>query len=366
LKITSGYFGTNFKGGLETGAMSLRVGVVGMGGIGMAHAEVYRNDSLSDLVCVCDIVKERAEEAAEKLGVGAYCSVEDMLEGEQLDIVGVCTGGHENGSLHYEPVMQCLGAGMHVLAEKPISNVIGEGREMVAEARKRGLYFGINLNHRFVPLIERAKAFHEEEMDEDIFCRLSMWIGYSQAYSPPDSPRMAGYPYFHVRAFLPHPLDIGRYFFGDVVKVQAFLGQPGFREEAGDAMLSTVAINMLFESGAVGHLLSSRDLPGGLGTGWQRWEFAGREGRFVLDDQNDTLRIYRHPDSPNFTVLRNSLVDTFQRRIHRFLEQVSEGVPRCEIEGSGEEGLAVQEIIEAAILSHETNRVVEPEEVPPA
>ena len=60
------------------------------------------------------------------------------------------------------------------------------------------------------------------------------------------------------------------------------------------------------------------------------------------------------------------LVDTFQTRIHRFLEQVTEGVPRAQIEGSGEEGQAVQEIIEAAIRSHETGDVVEPEKVPPA
>jgi predicted dehydrogenase len=345
-------------------AMPLKVGVIGMGGIGVDHARVYDSDPLSELVCVCDIVEEKAEPPAERFGVKAYYDVAGMLEAEDLDLVGVCTGGHENGSLHYEPVMQCLGAGKHVLCEKPISNRIEEGREMVAEARRRGLYFGINLNHRFVPLIQRAKAFHDSEMGEDIFCRLSMWIGYTRSYQPPDSPRVEGYPYFHVRAFLPHPLDIGRHFFGDVVKVQAFLGQPGFRREAGDAMLSTVAINMLFESGAVGHLMSSRDLPGGLGTGWQRWEFAGTEGRFVLDDQNDTLTVYRHASSPDVTVVRSPLADTFQRRIHRFLEQVTAGVPRPEIEASGEEGLAVQEIIEAAIRSHETSAVVEPVAVP--
>jgi len=335
-----------------------------MGGIGMTHARVYRADGLSDLKCVCDIAKGKADSAASELGVKAHYSVEEMLEAEDLDLVGVCTGGHENGSLHYEPVMQSLRAGKHVLCEKPISNRIEEGREMVREARKRGLYFGINLNHRFVPLIERAKAFHDDEMGEDIFCRLSMWIGYASSYSPPESERVKGYPYFHVRAFLPHPLDIGRYFFGDVVKVQAFLGQPSFRREAGDSMLSTNSINLLFESGAVGHLVSSRDLPAGLGTGWQRWEFAGREGRFVLDDQNDRLVLYRHRDSPSVTVIRDAPADTFQRRIHRFLEQVSAGVERSKIEGSGEEGLAVQEIIEAAIRSHERGEVVKPHPTP--
>jgi predicted dehydrogenase len=343
--------------------MALRVGVVGLGGVGMAHSNVYRGDALSDLLCVCDMVKDVADKAAAELGVKAYYSVGEMLESEELDLVGVCTGGHENGSAHYEPAMECLKAGKHVLCEKPISNKIEEGREMVAEARKRELYFGVNLNHRFVPLIQRAKAF-QEEMGEDLFCRLSMWIGYSRSYSPPDSPRVKGYPYFHVRAFLPHPLDIARFFFGDIVKVQAFLSQPSFRRDAGDNMLSSNSINMLFASGAVGHLMSSRDLPGGLGTGWQRWEFAGTEGRFVLDDQNDTLKLYRHASSPEVATVRDRITDTFASRIHRFLEQLSSGVARSEVEGSGEEGLAVQEAIEAAIRSHESGDVVSPEPVP--
>jgi hypothetical protein len=48
---------------------------------------------------------------------------------------------------------------------------------------------------------------------------------------------------------------------------------------------------------------------------------------------------------------------TFKNRIHRWLEQVSANVPREEIEASGEDGLAVQEIIEAAILSIQNGTV---------
>ena len=50
---------------------------------------------------------------------------------------------------------------------------------------------------------------------------------------------------------------------------------------------------------------------------------------------------------------------TFQRRIHRWLEQISAGAARDEIEGSGAEGLAAQEVIEAAIHSFQTGTVVE-------
>jgi UDP-N-acetylglucosamine 3-dehydrogenase len=68
-------------------------------------------------------------------------------------------------------------------------------------------------------------------------------------------------------------------------------------------------------------------------------------------------------------VIRNSIMGglsgfnaTFANRIHRFLEQVHAEVPRwIEFEASGHEGLAVQEVIEAAIRSFQTGRA---EEVP--
>ncbi|MBC7289142.1 MAG: gfo/Idh/MocA family oxidoreductase, partial [Armatimonadetes bacterium] len=49
--------------------------------------------------------------------------------------------------------------------------------------------------------------------------------------------------------------------------------------------------------------------------------------------------------------------DTFRLRIHRFLEQVSQGCSPEEIEASGAEALAAQEVIEAAIASHENGNV---------
>ena len=79
--------------------MALKVGVVGMRGIGNTHAGAYVQDELADLVAVCDVVTDRADAGAEKYGVKAYYRLTDMLEAEpDLDIVDVSTGGLENGS----------------------------------------------------------------------------------------------------------------------------------------------------------------------------------------------------------------------------------------------------------------------------
>ncbi len=329
----------------------LRVAVIGMGNIGNTHASVYKEDNLAELVAVCDIIRERADKAAERFGVPAFYSVDDLLRNVELDAVSITTAGVENGSDHYEPTLQCLEAGLHVLGEKPICNDIQKAREMVAKADEKGVYYGINLNHRFVPPAARAKQWVEEgRLGHLLLMNMTMWIG-----NPNDTS-----PWFHIRALHPHSLDIMRYFCGDVKRVHAF-----FNRAPGRVCYSNVQVNLEFVNGVVGHLTGSYDA--NPRHNLERCEVMGTEGRFVLDNLYEELTFYPRR-SDELTVIRNSIMGglsgfsaTFTNRIHRWLEQVTAGVPRDQIEASGKDGLAVQEIIEAAIRSHESGRA---EEVP--
>jgi predicted dehydrogenase len=118
---------------------------------------------------------------------------------------------------------------------------------------------------------------------------------------------------------------------------------------------------MEFANGVVGHLTGSYDAAPRHNL--ERCEVLGTEGRFVLDNCFVELTFYPRR-SDELTVVRNSIMggvtgfnDTFRWRIHRWLEQVSAGAPRGEIDASGDDGLAVQEVIEAAIRSIEGGTV---------
>ena len=140
--------------------MALKIGLVGMGGIGNTHASCYMEDDLANLVAVCDWVKEKADAAAEKYGVKAYYSLQDMLAAHpDLDIVDVTTSGYENGSWHFVPTIEALNAGKNVLVEKPISNDIREAREMVRLAAEKDVYLGCDLNHYFTQTAYKADQF---------------------------------------------------------------------------------------------------------------------------------------------------------------------------------------------------------------
>lgn len=325
----------------------LNVAIIGLGGIGNTHAGVYKASDKATLAAVCDMDKARADKAAAQYGVPAFYSVADLVKNVDLDAVSVTTAGPENGGHHYEPVMEAFETGLHVLCEKPISNDIVKARQMVAKASEKGLCFGVNLNHRFVPPAAKAKEWMDEgKLGDPLLINMTMWIG-----NPNESS-----PWFHIRALHPHSLDIMRYFCGDVKRVHAF-----FNRAPGRVCYSNVQMNLEFANGVVGHLTGSYDT--NPRHNLERCEVMGTEGRFVLDNLYEELTLYPRR-SEELTVIRNSIMGglsgfgaTFSNRINRWIEQVDAGVSPDEIEASGKEGLAVQEIIEAAIRSYEGGTV---------
>ncbi|MBN1674952.1 MAG: Gfo/Idh/MocA family oxidoreductase [Kiritimatiellae bacterium] len=366
--------------------MALRVAVVGVRGIGTKHANCYKQDELADLVAVCDIVKDRADTVARDLQVKAYYRLNDMLANEpQLDIVDVSTGGNENGSWHFEPAMEALEAGKHVLVEKPISNDVSEARQMVAKAREKDVYLGCNLNHYFTPPAEKAMEYvNSGRVGELVYCLHKMgFAGGEATYPGPGGAKQKGFPYFHVKAFLSHPFSVMRHFCGDVTHVQAFLTQPGFRRSAGDVMLSVNGIHLQFQNGCVGYLLSQRgDATFGLG-GWWSMEVGGTRGTFCIENCIEKLTFWPAPGSegaaqpeklglgkaPPPEITESGISDfgqTFPRRLHAFLEDVTRQVPRDQLRASGRDALAALEYTWAAMQSYEQGGIlVRPHPLPP-
>jgi len=352
--------------------MALRIGIVGMRGIGNTHAQAYVKDPLAKLVAVCDVVKARADEAAKAYGVHAYTSQAEMMRNEDLDIVDVATGGIENGSWHFEPAMMAIEAGTHVLVEKPLSNNVGEARQMVARAAEKKVYLGCNLNHYFTPTADEArKHIANGEIGEIVYCLHKMGFSGSEPenYTAPGSPKTKGWPYWHLKAFLTHPFSVMRNFCGDITHVQAFVDRPGYRRRAGDAMLSIASINVRFSSGAVGYLLSQRgDAPFGLG-GWWSVEVAGTRGTFCIENCIEKIT-YWPGKTPNEPVVTTSgLTDfglTFPLRLHAFLEDIANGVHKELIRASGRDALAVLEYTWAVMESYEQGgALVRPNPLPP-
>jgi len=323
--------------------MALRIGIVGLGGIGNRHAGVYQEHPQTEVVAVCDIIHERADAAAEKYGAKAFYSVREMLDsGIELDAASMCTAGVENGGDHYEPTMELLGAGLPVLGEKPISNEIDKAEEMVALAAEKNLPYAIDLNHRFTPAAARAKEWIDAgRLGQLHLINMRMWINNPNETSP----------WFHMRALHPHSIDVMRYFCGEVKAVHAFCGQG-----KGRTIWSNAQVGMAFVNGVVGNLTGSYDAGGSFGL--EQCDVAGSEGRFVLEDACEHLTFYprRGMDTETFDYIGGMMGfgETFKSRISFWIDQLLVKTPPEEIEASGADALKAQKIIEAAIESSQT------------
>ncbi len=329
--------------------MTLNVAIVGMGNIGNIHGRVYQAHPDTRIIAVCDIIPDRADLAAEKYGCQGFYSVREMLaSGLKFDFASVTTAGVENGGDHYTPTIELLNAGIPVLGEKPISNDLAKAREMVALAKSRNLRYGINLNHRFTPAAMRAKEWVQSgRLGEINIINMTMWIN-----NPNESA-----PHFHMRALHPHSLDVMRYFAqAEVKKVQAF-----FKKGAGRKIWSNVQVNLLYENGIIGHLTGSYDAGGTYGL--ETLEVVGSEARVVLRDACEYLEFYPRfsKEIERYDHLGGmmSFPETFDSRLAVWIEQNKQGVAPDQIDASGSDALRVQTIIEAAIESWDTGKVVE-------
>ncbi len=358
--------------------MALNAAVVGMGGIGNTHAQVYFDNPNTNLIAVCDYQKAKADEAAEKFGCRAFYDEEEMLKAmPEIDIVSVTTSGLENGSFHFEPAMLALTYKKKVLVEKPICADIRDARELVTYAQKNKLYLGCNLNHYFTgPADDAKKMQNEGKVGELLYCVHKVGFNGSEfgyGGSPAKDSRWNA-PYSHLKAFCAHPFSVMRYFCGDITGVQAFLDKPGFRRSGEDPMLSLNSIHVRFANGGYGHLISQRgDAMFGYG-GWWSYEHCGTKSTFAIENCVEKLHVWTPDESagmatPAPTTKEYGVSDfssTFPNRINAWIEDIINGVHPEAIRSSGRDALATLEYTFAAIKSYENGgALVVPELLPP-
>ncbi|MDP7447675.1 MAG: Gfo/Idh/MocA family oxidoreductase, partial [Candidatus Latescibacteria bacterium] len=169
-------------------------------------------------------------------------------------------------------------------------------------------------------------------------------------------------PWFHIRALHPHSLDVMRYFAGDVEKVQAFFKRGPKRDDPNTQRVcwSNVQANLLFKSGAVGHLTGSYDAGGSYGL--ETLEVVGSQARFVIRDACEHLEFYPRfsQEVETYSHLGGmmSFGETFASRIGKWVEENLAQAEPEEIDASGADALHVQSIIEAIIESWKNDTVV--------
>jgi predicted dehydrogenase len=128
----------------------LRAGIIGCGGIAnQKHfpALALLKDEV-EIISFCDIIGERAIQAAKEYGIpGAKVTVDyqELIKDDTIDVVYVLTP-----NVSHSPITcAALEAGKHVMCEKPMAISYAEGRKMTETAKKTGKKLTIGYQNRF-------------------------------------------------------------------------------------------------------------------------------------------------------------------------------------------------------------------------
>ncbi len=127
----------------------LKVGVIGCGGIANGkHMPAIAKIKEAEMVAFCDIIVERAEEAAKKYGVeGAkvYEDYKELLKDESIDVVHVCTPNRSHSVI----TIDSLESGKNVMCEKPMAKTYAEAKAMCDAAERTGKKLTIGYQSRW-------------------------------------------------------------------------------------------------------------------------------------------------------------------------------------------------------------------------
>ena len=239
------------------GRDTLRVGIVGCGGIARSHARAYAANPRVRLVGGVDIIPGRAAGFANAYGTTAYDSIADLMA-QQPDLVSVAT---PPGS-HVAPTLKLLERGCSVLLEKPPTANLADLDELAAAERESAGAVYVVFQHRHGSGARRAYDMLSRGtlgQPRVAVCE-TLWYRPDSYFLPDWRGNWAGEGGGPTLGHGIHQIDLLLHLLGPWESVQAQSSRLARPVEFEDVSLATLT----FASGAVGtvvtSLLSPREL----------------------------------------------------------------------------------------------------------
>jgi UDP-N-acetyl-2-amino-2-deoxyglucuronate dehydrogenase len=137
----------------------LRIGLLGCGRISKNHFEAIAEQPDAQCITCCDIIEDRAREAAQKYNIPNWTTnYEEMLNDPRIELISICTPS----GLHPVHGIQAAKAGKHVLTEKPMACRLAEADELIKACSEAGVKLFVVLQNRLNPAIQLTRRAFEE------------------------------------------------------------------------------------------------------------------------------------------------------------------------------------------------------------
>ena len=254
----------------------MRVGLLGVGRLGAAHAATLRGLKDVTELRVYDADAGRARDVAKDVGAKAVDSVDAALDGVDAAVLVTPTNTHAT------LIRQCLDAGISTFCEKPIAIGIPETKEIVAHVDRTKGRLQIGFQRRFDAGYRRAR----EALAGGKLGPVYSFVMVSCDRLPPPDAYVATSGGQFKDQFI-HDFDITRFLFADEVdEVTATGSTLGFPQYDAMKDVSTSAVMLKLRGGAIG-----------LATALRHNE-AGYDIHVEIHAAKDTLAIGVDPRTP--------------------------------------------------------------------
>jgi predicted dehydrogenase len=319
--------------------MTVKIGFVGTGGIANHHMRTLAEIPEAEMVAFCDVVEEKALQAATTYGGKAYGQYEDMYDSESLDAVYLCLPPFA----HQQQELAAIEHGLPIFVEKPVATSMEKAREIASALRDKDLISAVGYHWRYMDTTEKAS---ERIADQPVGFALGAWMG-----------GMPGVSWWRVLAEsggqmveqTTHIFDLARHLLGEVEEVHA-MGRSGLMEDVENYDIHDASItNLRFQNGAVASITSACMLSAGSQVGLDLYQKDQ-----VLRIGNGALAI----DSPDGQEVLEQSNNPTQAEDRTFLQAVQSGDPsaiRCDYA----EAVKTLQLTLAATQSAIEGRVVE-------
>lgn len=226
----------------------MRIAVIGAGAIGLTHCQAIAAVAEAELAGIADPFPGGARLAAD-FGTTAYPDHRALIAAERPEAAILATPNET----HLPIALDCLGAGVPVLVEKPLVNSLAEAETLLAAARAAGLPALVGHHRRHHPWIRRARDLVASgAIGRLAAVSATAFLMKPDAYFEPEWRRTPGIggPFL---INLIHEIDLIRFVCGEIAEVSA-LASSALR---GLAVEDTGALVFRLEGGALVSLVLS-------------------------------------------------------------------------------------------------------------
>ncbi len=265
----------------------VRLGIIGLGNMGAAHAQFVREGRVPGLrvAALCSLFEEELVPFSD---LPTYTDYRELIGSGEVDAVLIATPHPE----HVPMGIAALSAGLHTLIEKPISVNKREGERLVAAHQDKDIVFAAMFNQRTDPRYQKLQyliASGELGAIQRISWNITDWYRTNQYYASGGwRATWSGEGGGVLLNQCPHQLDLWQWLFGMPQKVRALCQIGRFHEiEVEDAVTAVLE----YESGTVGTFVTTT----GEAPGVNRLEVAGERGLIVIDENG--FRFIRNEES---------------------------------------------------------------------